>query len=382
MAISPYLSKTAEYSGFIHLSPRDTCPAAIRNKASERALLRRETLFPIEGSIKIRFLLLEVQDIVRTKEDYTIDQIPWDKVDVSEIAKLMHYVRSEEGFQEFSVDRLSNYIRRIRERFPAEVTFLARRADNLVGWISIHRSSETLGEVDRWHPLVNPDEDESLGKELVERCNEYCRSHGITRLICTLSDLTENLEEVYQKRKKWFDSAGWSLLAEDAYLVREVKEEVVPESTLEDEYSLESLKEKNQNDLYQCYEDAFLAGDDREIHAMTPDQRRERFGEHYSRESVIEESSVVVMKGQEIAGFVIVNNRENEHYVDLIGVHPNHRRKGLAKALLERVIKIAAVRNVEVVTIGVDLVNNSAFQFYKKMGFAIESRGITYSWSA
>ncbi len=294
----------------------------------------------------------------------------------------MYYVRSEEGFPEYSVDQLANYILRIRERFPAEVTFLARRAGNLVGWISIHRSSETIGEVDRWHPFVNPDEDQSIGKELIERSNEYSKNHGITRLTCTFSNLTGNLEDAYQTREKWYEAAGWSMMNTDVYMVWDAKQEEVPEFTLDEGYTFESMVENSQDDLYRCYEDAFLAGEDQEIHDMTPEQRRERFQNHYDRELLIEQSSVVAMKRSEIAGFVMVKDRENEHHVDLIAVRANHRRKGLAKALLGKVMEIAASRKVEVVTVGVDLGNKSAIQLYKKMRLKVDSKSITYSWNA
>jgi len=314
--------------------------------------------------------------------EFEIQQCNWDEIEINEIAQLMHDVRKEEGFPEFPVDRIANYIQRIRERFPAEVTFLARNAGGLIGWASIHRSTESIGELDRWHPFVKGSESQTLGRTLLERCNDYSRRNGITRLTCTLSELADNLEEAYQKRREWFDASGWSKMNEDIYMVWDVTAEGPAEAPLSEEYSIAALSSRTKMELYHCYEEAFLEGDDREIHDMTPVQRRERFEEHFDLETIVEESSVIIENDGEISAFILVKAREDEHHIDLIGVRPKHRRKGLAKVLVERAKNVGAKAKIGTMTLGVDSVNQSAYKLYKSCGFAVATRMITYSWNS
>jgi len=54
-----------------------------------------------------------------------------------------------------------------------------------------------------------------------------------------------------------------------------------------------------------------------------------------------------------------------------IAVHPNHRGKGIAKALLETSFRIFSEDLVEEVSLHVDSSNRSATKLYEKLGFEI-----------
>jgi ribosomal-protein-alanine N-acetyltransferase len=55
-----------------------------------------------------------------------------------------------------------------------------------------------------------------------------------------------------------------------------------------------------------------------------------------------------------------------------IAVHPDHRNKGIAKALIETILLIFSKDNVESVVLEVNSANRSAVKLYEKFGFKIK----------
>jgi [ribosomal protein S18]-alanine N-acetyltransferase len=55
-----------------------------------------------------------------------------------------------------------------------------------------------------------------------------------------------------------------------------------------------------------------------------------------------------------------------------IAVHPDHRRKGIAKELIETMLQLLSKENVESVELEVNSANRSAVKFYEKIGFKIK----------
>jgi mycothiol synthase len=91
---------------------------------------------------------------------------------------------------------------------------------------------------------------------------------------------------------------------------------------------------------------------------------------------------VVAFAGDEIAGFVlnVVDEAENrEHHrrwaiLDSIGVRAEYRRRGLARALIARSLRLLRDRGLEGATLGVDAENpNQALTLYQSCGFEVRS---------
>jgi ribosomal protein S18 acetylase RimI-like enzyme len=77
-----------------------------------------------------------------------------------------------------------------------------------------------------------------------------------------------------------------------------------------------------------------------------------------------------------LVGFVvgfISPDRPNEAYVHLIGTNPNHRRRGLARALYERFFADVAARGVRTVTAVTWPGNRVSVDFHRAMGFSPET---------
>ncbi|WP_028400010.1 GNAT family N-acetyltransferase [Ectobacillus panaciterrae] len=87
-------------------------------------------------------------------------------------------------------------------------------------------------------------------------------------------------------------------------------------------------------------------------------------------------TSFMCEKDGNIAGFVIgfvSQTRKAEAYIHFVGVHPDYRSKGIAKALYETFFE--AVQNIGCQTVGcvTSPVNKGSIAYHTKMGFEIRT---------
>jgi len=76
---------------------------------------------------------------------------------------------------------------------------------------------------------------------------------------------------------------------------------------------------------------------------------------------------------EKIIGYVlysiIITEWNKFLYVDDIFVKKEHRREGIGKALIDKLIEIMGQKGIKKCRLGVSIKNNKAFSFYKKLGF-------------
>jgi len=77
---------------------------------------------------------------------------------------------------------------------------------------------------------------------------------------------------------------------------------------------------------------------------------------------------------QGLAGFLIISRYVDAWHVMNIAVEPEHRRRGVATALLERLFELTAGGGRRGYTLEVRVSNDSAIRLYERLGF--KSRGV------
>jgi ribosomal protein S18 acetylase RimI-like enzyme len=65
---------------------------------------------------------------------------------------------------------------------------------------------------------------------------------------------------------------------------------------------------------------------------------------------------------------------ENDYYLSAIAVMPEFRSQGIGRKLLDTIEHICKKHNLKRITLDVESTNNSAKQFYKKIGFKLCSK--------
>ena len=65
-----------------------------------------------------------------------------------------------------------------------------------------------------------------------------------------------------------------------------------------------------------------------------------------------------------------------EWYIDILSVHPNHRRKGIGMKLLQAIEEVAKQQGASVLALNCDEINDKAYQLYQKIGYTVTSTKI------
>jgi len=87
----------------------------------------------------------------------------------------------------------------------------------------------------------------------------------------------------------------------------------------------------------------------------------------------------VVTPADEMVGFVVVMVNENgAAHLTTIGIAPEHRRRGLAKRLLDHTEKAIKNRDINTVMLEVRVSNTAAQKLYRENGYAIAQRISSY----
>jgi [ribosomal protein S18]-alanine N-acetyltransferase len=79
-------------------------------------------------------------------------------------------------------------------------------------------------------------------------------------------------------------------------------------------------------------------------------------------------------EGSDLIGYVINSRYVDAWHVMNVAVHPDHQRRGVATALLERLFELTRDDERRGYTLEVRVSNEDAIRLYEKLGF--ESRGI------
>jgi ribosomal-protein-alanine acetyltransferase len=79
--------------------------------------------------------------------------------------------------------------------------------------------------------------------------------------------------------------------------------------------------------------------------------------------------AVVAVAGDELIGYAVTMRTGDVVDLQRIGVHPSHRRAGIARALLKAAVERAAAEEAQGMLLEVSAANGSAIAFYTAEGF-------------
>jgi N-acetylglutamate synthase-like GNAT family acetyltransferase len=86
-------------------------------------------------------------------------------------------------------------------------------------------------------------------------------------------------------------------------------------------------------------------------------------------------TSFVIEEGGERIAFLIgfvSQTHPNEAYIHFVGIHPDHRKRGLGRMLYEKFFETVRQKGCDTVRCVTSIVNKTSIAFHTKMGFAIE----------
>lgn len=87
------------------------------------------------------------------------------------------------------------------------------------------------------------------------------------------------------------------------------------------------------------------------------------------REAVVREASIATLDGEEIVGVALLGSRPPRGWIGGVGVVASHRRQGIARAMMERLLEEARKRNLSSLQLEVITLNKPARLLYESFGF-------------
>ncbi len=128
-----------------------------------------------------------------------------------------------------------------------------------------------------------------------------------------------------------------------------------------------------------CSEDIRLAkiSDALSIAEMSRDLIESGLGWLWTPSRVVREinekySNVIVThEGNDVIGFAVMEYLGAEARLNLFGVHPNNRRKGIGTRMIKWLEKTALINGNGAVTLEVRLSNHEARKFYQSLGYTV-----------
>ena len=80
---------------------------------------------------------------------------------------------------------------------------------------------------------------------------------------------------------------------------------------------------------------------------------------------------VVAAEGSRLTGFAVMRYLEAEARLNLLGVHPDYRRKGIGRCLVRWLEKTALINGNGIIYVETRLKNHQARQFYQSLGYKV-----------
>ncbi|MGY5877082.1 MAG: GNAT family N-acetyltransferase [Candidatus Thorarchaeota archaeon] len=305
----------------------------------------------------------------------------WEEANIEELSAVARI--SSPLFRVHEIEDVKAHLININERFPSDFVIEARDDDDeLVGWLSFEKTTDTMGEIGRWQPhILDMADREDVFRSLLHLLTNLAESLGTIRIEVGYGEVSEKNIDEYNERAEWLESEGFLKLEDNLFLDCSLSQCDLVERPLQDDIEFQFMSKMEVENLFQCYKESFSVSEHRQFFDYTTEQIREAYDDFFDlTKSFNDEASLVLVKDGQVIGFSLVRPRQEEEHLDMFGIHPNYRRRDLAKALILKSMKTVLDQGTDRMSIGVDAVNEPAVKLYEKVGFILVSRMIVHSW--
>jgi ribosomal protein S18 acetylase RimI-like enzyme len=314
---------------------------------------------------------MTIEIVVRTQQ--------WEELDISEISQFT-FLNGRGIYRHASdSDGIKRYLIAMEERYPSEAVFIAYLDGDMHAWATLSRDGP-IAELGRWQPILkDSDYQNQIVDAILTKIIEYAGSNEVSRLEMVFNEIGAANEKDYALYKKWCVGNSIPLLDYIAYMTRNLTDGEIEPRPIPDELEIVPIAEMDKNDLYECYYQSFLTGNDTEFLAIDDDQRRQKFEKMIGSRTLNNRLSCALMNEKRPIGLAVYLSREDEEHLDRFCLRQEYRGKGIAKAFLLSTMAKAKSEGIEALTLGVDITNDSAFKLYNSLGFEVISRIVTHS---
>lgn len=309
----------------------------------------------------------------------------WHELNLDELAEFTFEARQSTPVT-FNSERTIERERRIinwHKQFSPSFVVVARKRNKIVGWLSFDISSTSIMEIGRWHPIVlHNDSEDDIITSLISECKEYCKRINYPRIEVSFNISDRQDKQAYEIYRKWYEANDIHFKDEISYMQSNLSESDIIDISIPETFETKSITEISNDEIYQCYYQAFIQAKDRMFQDQTEKERHEYFNDYHSlSKPFIKEASFVLKKVEtpEIVGVTLVRPRGEDAHLALLIIHPNYQGRKLGKMLLNLTMKTVFRYGFKSISLGVDI-ENPAMKTYQNLGFVTNSHIKTHCW--
>ena len=134
---------------------------------------------------------------------------------------------------------------------------------------------------------------------------------------------------------------------------------------------IEPLSNAHCDELFQCYKEAFQAGDAQFFFEQSEVERRAYFDTLGLEQAMEEGASLLLRKGERVVGFTsVLPHGHNNWHISCMCVHPDFQKRGFGTLMLHLVKDRLAEDGIRTISLGTDT-NMAVYKMYSKHGFEV-----------
>jgi len=130
-------------------------------------------------------------------------------------------------------------------------------------------------------------------------------------------------------------------------------------------YSYRKASRIEKEAIFELYR-VVMSGYISEIWGWNEEWQENDFATHFNPEGV-----TLVYKENELVGYSHIENNNDQLFLRMIAIHPNHQRQGIGKTLLESFISSGKEQSKSL-SLEAFKINTEAKRFYERHGFNVE----------
>ncbi len=256
-------------------------------------------------------------------------------------------------------------------------------SDELLGWLSFYTGIPRIVFIAEWHPEIVPSDSYGVvAKKLIRKAKKVTKEIGKERLEVQFNRITSRIRPLLDRYEGWYRDEGFRYATEETYMEAAIIDDLPGFNELDD-VEIKPITEISNDDLIDPFFDSFLDSKDGLFLSLTKDQQIDAFNYWFSRaRQFIDEASLCVLDRDRVVGFLVVRVEDGSPHVGPIGVHPDFRGKGIARALLAKGMEAIRKQGFRKVALEMDILNTPAMNLYKKFGFQSIHNSVYYYWNA
>jgi ribosomal protein S18 acetylase RimI-like enzyme len=309
---------------------------------------------------------------------------PWQELDLAEIASLISLVRKDALgiYRAVSNNEAINFLDE-NSSSASNWAALAFAGGELVGWLLLAAEGSDAVEVNPsvlgGHPIVARGVDRpATAGLLLDEATRWAEGEGIGRVNLVTGMAEEDKED--DAFATFYEQHSFGLKLKYVEMICQLSDVLPLEATLPPGFEIAPLSTATMDELYNCYHQAFAAGDARFFFDQDPAEQRDYFDTLGYPEAVPEPASIILRRDGRLVGFVYVmpHGEENRH-ISCMCVLPQLQGQGLGRLLLYEVMNRVAQQGHQSITLGTEP-EMRAYDLYRKNGFQVTDGTIIYAW--